>query len=244
MGLRQLNLRPILAGLLLLLGAGCATIRVTDPPRSATEQFLESDATRHAVQNIAADQLRDRKVFLDASYVYGLHDPTVRDFDLTKSSPEDLFLVAELRSKLLFSGVRLVEKREDAEIVLEVRTGGIGVDRTEFLLGLPGLVLTTNTVANVPISTPELAIIKSTKQHGFASVAYVAYWRDTGEIVASSGPFVGRTYRDDYWYFGIGPRTVGDIPPAQKPVPTAPTAAPSRTAAPPSTPAPGQPPNK
>jgi len=46
-------------------------------------------------------------------------------------------------------------------------------------------------------------------------VAYIAYWADSGEVVAASGPFVGRTIRDDYWFFGYGPRTIGNIPPAQ-----------------------------
>jgi hypothetical protein len=63
-------------------------------------------------------------------------------------------------------------------------------------------------------TTPEVSLVKTTKQHGFSSIAYIAYWADTGEVVAASGPFVGRTTRDDYWFFGVGPRTLGNIPPA------------------------------
>ena len=86
----------------------------------------------------------------------------------------------------------------------------------QFLLGIPALYLPQATSSTVPIATPELAIIKSTKQRGYASVAYVAYWADTGEVVAHSGPFIGRTTREDWWILGTGPRTVGDIPPAEK----------------------------
>ena len=52
-----------LLSLLLLSVAlrGCATIRVTDPPRSATEQFLLSEATRKAVEQLSAEALRDRQ---------------------------------------------------------------------------------------------------------------------------------------------------------------------------------------
>ena len=70
--------------------------------------------------------------------------------------------------------------------------------------------------AGVPVAsivTPEIAITKSVKQIGFASVAYVAYWADTGEVVDSSGPSVGKAFRDDWWLFGFGPRTIGTIPP-------------------------------
>jgi hypothetical protein len=38
---------------------------------------------------------------------------------------------------------------------------------------------------------------------------------DTGEVIASSGPFVGKTYREDLWILGAGPRTTGNIPPAK-----------------------------
>lgn len=190
---------------------GCATIRTTDPPRSATEQFLMSVATRKAVDQLSAEALRDRAVYVDTTYLISSAYPT----------PENLFYVAELRNKLLVAGVRLAEKREKAQIVLEVRSGGIGIDRLEYLLGLPSIYLTggtskTTTGASAPIATPELAIVKSTKQYGFASAAFVAYWADTGELVASSGPFVGRTLREDWWIFGFGPRTVGDIPPTEK----------------------------
>ena len=63
--------------------------------------------------------------------------------------------------------------------------------------------------------TPEFAILKSTRQLAFSSVAIVAYRSKTGELVSQSGPFVGKRLRADYWIFGTGPNTVGDIPPAE-----------------------------
>jgi hypothetical protein len=190
-------------------GVGCATIRVTDPTRTATEQFLMSEATRKAVDQLSAEALRDREVFVDTSFLVTSAYPT----------PENLFLVAELRNKLLLGGVRLADKRDHAKIVLEVRSGGIGIDRLEYLLGLPAVYLSkdvSGTGTQTPIATPELAIVKNTKQLGFAGVAFVAYWADTGELVAGSGPFVGKTLREDWWFFGFGPRTIGDIPPTEK----------------------------
>lgn len=194
----------------LAIGQGCATIRVTDPPRSATELFLLSGASTEAIAQLSADPLRDRLVWIDTAYLS----------DARETSTELSFLVGELRAKLLQSGVRLVEKRDQAEVVLEVRSGGVGVDRLEFLLGIPasyfpGFSLTTGP-GGIPLATPELSILKSTRQNGFASVAYVAYVAKTGELIAASGPFVGRTNREDFWIFGTGPRTVGDIPPVER----------------------------
>jgi hypothetical protein len=197
--------------LVVFLGAqGCATIRVTDPPRSATELFLLSTAAMEAIGQLSPDPLRDRLVWVDTQYLS----------DARETSVELSFLVGELRARLLQSGVRLVEKRDQAEVVLEIRSGGVGVDRLEFILGVPasyfpGFSLTTGP-GGIPISTPELALLKSTRQNGFASVAFVAYVAKTGELIAASGPFVGRTNREDFWILGTGPRTVGDIPPAQR----------------------------
>ena len=189
-------------------GLGCATIRVTDPPRTATEQFLLSVAAADAIEQLSATALRDRRVFVDSTYLTGVTVPT----------GEYAFMLGELRARLLANGVRLVPGREQAEIILEVRSGGLGIDRIEYLLGIPALYLPAvgSEVGDVPLATPELAIVKSTKQRGYASVAFVAYWNDTGELVATSGPFVARTFRDDFWFFGVGPRTVGDVPPARK----------------------------
>ena len=207
---RTILLNAMLLAALLAVGQGCATIRVTDPPRTATELFLLSGAASEAIAQLSADSLRDRMVWVETQYLS----------DARQTATELSFLVGELRARLLQSGVRLVDKRDQAEIVLEVRSGGVGVDRLEFLLGIPAAYFSgfTGNVGpgGVPLATPELAIVKSTRQNGFASIAFVAYVAKTGELIAASGPFVGRTKREDFWFFGTGPRTVGDIPPAQR----------------------------
>jgi hypothetical protein len=200
-----------LAAMLVMLqmGGGCASIRITDPPRTATEQFLLSEAARLAIDQISAQgltgaTLRDRRVFLDSTY-------------FTQTAGEHAFFLGELRAKMFMSGVRLTNKRDEAEIIVEVRSGGLGIDRLDFLLGLPSIYapwLTEN--GDVPVAIPELAIVKNTRQRGFASVAFVAYWADTGEVFASSGPFIGRTMREDWWFFGTGPKTLGNIPTTER----------------------------
>ena len=206
------TVRPLFLTLCVFLvsaNLGCATIRVTDPARTATEQFLMTEASTRAIEQLSANALRDRLVYIESTYL---------------SVTEQQFLLGELRARLLATGVRLVPSREGAQIVLEVRSGGVGIDRHDYLLGLPAVVLSQGgsgtagpSAGGVPLITPEIAIIKNIKQRGFASVAFVAYWTNTGELLASSGPFIGRTLREDYFFFGTGPRTVGNIPTTEQP---------------------------
>jgi hypothetical protein len=194
--------------MLCLVVGSCATIRVTDPPRTATEQYLIRQAAIQSISQLSLDALRDRTVYVETTYLSAVENP----------STDISFLLGELRARILTTGARLTERKDDAQIVMEVRSPGLGVDRIEFLLGIPALYLSgaNSSTGNVPVAIPELAILKSTKQRGFASVAFVAYWRDTGSLVYQSGPFVGRTLRDDWWFFGLGPKTTGNIPPAEK----------------------------
>lgn len=193
-----------LAALLVLAAGGCATVRVTEPGHSATELFLMSQAADKAADQLATAPLRDRKVYVDTTYFH--------------AQMQEGYALGDIRAHLLQNGVRLVDKRGEAQIILEVRSGGIGIDRYNYLLGIPPIFLpatgTSSAVGNAALGsvvTPEIAIFKSIRQKGYARLAYVAYWRDTGEVVASSGPFVGRTEREDWWFFGVGPNTTGNV---------------------------------
>jgi hypothetical protein len=190
-----------LAGVL----GGCTTIRITDPDHTADELYLENVASKLAVDQVSATVLRDRKVYLDTTYLTAATQP----------SDQQQFLVGELRAKLLLTGVRLTPYRKDAEIIMELRSQGTSVNHLEFLLGIPASSVGGIFTGGIAAQTPELSIIKRTQQHGYSSVAFIAYWADTGEVVAASGPFVGRTERDDYWFFGVGPQTIGNVPPAE-----------------------------
>ena len=195
-------MRRGLAALILVwvvLVTGCASVRITDPARTATEQFLLSKAAATAVEQLSFEAIQGRTIYLDSANF----SPAEKDFALS-----------EFRSKLLLSGVSITPKKEDAELIVEVRSGGVGIDRYESLFGIPSFVAPTSAVTNsVTLVTPEIAITKKIRQIGFASISYIAYWADSGEVAASSGPAIGKSNREDWWLFGFGPSTIGDIPP-------------------------------
>jgi hypothetical protein len=196
-------MRRLFLILLLCPFAGCTFYRTTDPPITADQQFLISEATIRAVDQLSAVALRDRIVFVDSTYLTG---------------PDHSFLIAEVRARLLVSGVRLTDNKPKAQVILELRSGGIGIDRQYYMVGLPSIALPgTGGPNGSPFATPEIAIVKNQKQRGYASVAFVAYLADSGELLASSGPFVGRSNREDYWLLFTGPRATGNVPTVERP---------------------------
>jgi len=224
MSMWQVTGRAIVCAVLcwLLCGAGgCATIRITDPPRTADEEFLLTESATRAIAKLSLDALRGRSVWVVSEYAFS----TTRPFDesfLTNQvrSPtfESAFLIGELRARLLQVGARLSSAREESDVVLEVRVGALSINRIDFLLGIPALALagaSSSSLQNLAVATPDLAIYKNTQQDGFSSVAVVGYWRNTGEVLVNSGPFLGHTHRYDYFIFGYALPPRGDIPPTQ-----------------------------
>ena len=161
-------------------------------------------------------------VFVDQTYLTGDLPPgqsAGQIIDRVRPNQDFAFLVGELRARMLKEGVRVTDERAKATVIVECRTGGVGIDRYEFLLGIPAIALSSGaggpSVGGVPLITPEIAILKSSRQLAFSSVAIVAYRNQTGELVSQSGPFVGNRRRGDYWILGTGPNTVGDVAPAE-----------------------------
>lgn len=209
---------------LLFYPGGCATIRVTDSPQTADQQFLLTEAATKAVAQLSMDPLRGRSVWVLSEYAFSTTQPQDQSFftnEVRSPSFEVAFMIGELRARLLQAGARLAPSREQAEVVLEVRTGALAINRVDFLLGLsaisvlPGSSNSSSSTALGVATSSNLALFQSIKQNGFASVAIVAYWRNTGELLAISGPFVGRTYRNDYLLFGYQLPALGNIPPTQ-----------------------------
>jgi len=129
--------------LLIFAAGGCATIRVTDPAHTATEQFLMSQAITAALKQLNVDALRDRKVWLETGYFTGAEQVVVNGEVRQRmfTTPEQAFAAAELRERLLLGGARIVQDKKLADIIVEVRSGGIGIDRLENLIGVPASVL-------------------------------------------------------------------------------------------------------
>jgi hypothetical protein len=167
-------------------GAGCHFVKITEPKRSATEQLLLSTAADRAVREVDLSSLKGKKVYVEEEYF---------------KSYDEGYALGAIRQHLSESGALLTQSRTNAEIVVEVRSGGLGLDLRESLLGIPAMTLP------VPLAgaaqTPELALYKSLKGDSIAKFALFAYERVSGAHVHSTEAMSGGAHFHHYKILGF-----------------------------------------
>ncbi|HVX14340.1 MAG TPA: DUF6655 family protein [Pirellulales bacterium] len=181
--------------LFIALAAGCGTTKWSDTPRTATEQLLLSTAVDRAIDNMDFKPLADRFVFLDAQYL---------------DCVDKGYVVSTLRQHMLSEGCVMMPDAASADFVVEVRSGGVGTDHHDVLVGVPAISVPTGGIAGVP-SIPEIPFAKTTSQRGVAKLACFAYNRETGQAVWQSGVFPIVSTAKDSWFLGTGPFQRGTI---------------------------------
>jgi len=195
--------RPIFRVLVIVLLGwplvfGCGTTKWSDTKRTATEQLLISDAMDRAVAKMDFRAVAGKKVYLDS--------------DPLRSVTDASYLVSLLRQHMLASGCRLMEKRDDADYVIEVRAGAVGTDRREVTFGVPA----TKALNALPVAAsapviPEMPLANKTEQRAVVKLALFAYNRNTGRPVWQSGTVPIESTAKNLWVLGAGPFERGTI---------------------------------
>jgi hypothetical protein len=159
-------MRSIAACVLVLTAglAGCASRTVSNTPRTAIEQLLLSGAVDRALEKLDLPMLGGRKVFVNTQFLQAI------DADYVKVAA---------RARLAALGARLVEKPEQAELTVELASGGLGTEYKTYLIGLPALP-----VPQSPAPLPEAPLLKSGQQTGIFKL--LVFVHDHGEFVAAN----------------------------------------------------------
>lgn len=185
----------LMGALILFLGAGCTQTGLTKPTRSATEELLISTAADRALALWDWSIVNHKKVFVERGY----YDSTDKDY-----------VIGTVRDYVSINGGLLCTNYNDADYVLEPRSGALSIDASNSILGIP------STPAPIPfagtVTLPEIAIYKSEKQYSIAKLAILVYERDTKQHVASSGPLVGRANIKYYKFLGLIAYTKTSVP--------------------------------
>jgi hypothetical protein len=191
---RRIFIFPLVLPLIVIC-SGCHVLKITEPSRSVTEQLLLSTATDRAVERVDLSILKDKKVFVDEKYL---------------ESYDKAYVAGTIREYISKNDAFLVDDKSKSEIVVEIRSGGLGLDLRESLIGIPDLTLPVPMAG--PVSSPELALYKTIKADSLAKFVLFAYERETGDFVHSTGSMAGKAKFHHYKILGIINWRITDIP--------------------------------
>jgi hypothetical protein len=171
--------------------------------RLATEQLVVSEAVDKAVAGIDFSPLTGKRVFFDTQYLDGVN---------MGPSGNIKYVISSLRQQMTAYDVRLQEKVDTADYVIEARVGVLANDGYEVTYGIPGsaaaasaTVMLASPVPVSPVGMPELSIGRRNHQAGTAKMGLFAYDRVTREPVWQAGIKRGASDVRDTWFMGLGP---------------------------------------
>ncbi len=177
---------------LLTFPIGCTTTRTSDTARTGIEQLLISNAVDQALEKYDFRSLQGRKVFIDDKYL---------------DSVDKGYLLSCIRERTLYNGAQISSKVEDADVTLEIRSGGVGTDNLETFVGIPNMSIP----GLLPIEIPDVKIWNRTSQTGTAKLGILAYETKTGNVFQHGGQSLARSDDTKWFLLGIGPFQSGTV---------------------------------
>lgn len=170
---------PFFLLLITLFLSACTNPTLTRPERTGIEQLLLTSAVDNALAELDLSELSGKRVFFNDSYL---------------DSYDVKYVKGAIRDCVSDSGALLVSL-EDAEIVVEPRCGGLGIDPSKSLLGIPSIPVPVP--GSTVIESPELVLYGSEKMDAVTTIAILAYEID-GKQVLSTAPAIGKAHFHNY----------------------------------------------
>jgi hypothetical protein len=172
------------------LTAGCTTAKQSNTARTATEQLLISNAVDQSLNKVDFAPLSGLSVFVEDKYV---------------DCVDKGYIVGSIRHKLLQAGAMLAGKPEDAEAIMELRSGGVGTDVVSSYLGVPGFT------APGMIGIPDIKIVTRDSQRAVAKIGIVVYDSRSKREMGEGGVSMARADDTNSYFLGFGPHQTGTL---------------------------------
>jgi len=183
---------------------------------TATDQLLMSDAVDSTISKLDFRPLTGQQVFLDTTYASAAGKP-IPGVPMQANLVTSDYVLSAIRQQMVAAGCLLSEKREDADVVCEVRCGALGTDGHSVVYGIPASnafggvgSLIPGAPAAIP-AIPEIAFAKRELKSAATKIAVFAYDRETREPIWQSGIAQAGSNARDTWFMGVGPWQYGTI---------------------------------
>jgi hypothetical protein len=165
-------------------------MKESDTSRTGLEQLLISSAVDESLNKVDFRPIAGAKVFLKADYLEAV---------------DKNYVLMSIRSRLLNNDCLLVDKVDDADVCLEVASGGIGTDRTDLLVGSPEIPL------GLMGSIPKVNIYERKRAMGTAKLCIIATDTKSKLPVINTGYTLARSDHQHWTMMGAGPVLSGSV---------------------------------
>ena len=176
--------------LMCLLFCGCTSVKTTNTARSSTEQMLVSNAIDQALNKVDFQAFSGHSVFVEEKY-----------FDCVDKA----YLLGSIRHRLIQVGALLMDKVDEAQLVVEPRSGGVGTGDSETFLGIPEITLPGM------LTLPEIRMATRSQHVGVAKIGILAYERTTRRPLGIGGVTLAKSDDNNLSIFGVGPFQSGSV---------------------------------
>ncbi len=172
------------------LTCGCTTTKQSNTARTATEQLLISNAVDQSLNKIDFSPLAGSAVFVEEKYI---------------DCVDKGYVIGSIRHKLLQAGATLAGKPEEAEAIMEVRSGSVGTDSTSSYVGIPGFT------APGMIGIPDIKLVTRDSQKAVAKIGIVVYSVKSKRELGEGGVSMALADDTNTYVLGHGPKQSGTL---------------------------------
>jgi hypothetical protein len=141
-------------GALAALAGGCTSTKQSNTARTATEQLLISNAVDQSLNKIDFTPLAGSSVFVEEKYL---------------DCVDKGYIIGSIRHKLMQAHATIAPKVEEANAIMEIRSGGVGTDVASSFLGIPGFTMPGM------ISIPDIKMVNRDSQKAVAKIGLLVY---------------------------------------------------------------------
>ena len=169
---------------------GCSSNRQSNTARTATEQLLISNAVDQSLNKSDFSPLAGSCVFVEEKYI-----------DCTDKG----YIIGSVRHKVMQAGATLAAKPEEADVIMELRSGAVGTDVSSSYLGIPGFTMPGM------IGIPDIKLVTKDSQKATAKIGILVYDAKTHRELGDGGLATSVADDTNAFYFGAGPFQSGTL---------------------------------
>ncbi|GMV66668.1 MAG: hypothetical protein KJ050_03530 [Candidatus Omnitrophica bacterium] len=192
--------RNLLAALICTLFlAGCSTISSQISGRTATEQYLVTEAIQRAIDNVRWSRLSGQRIKLE---IVGVQET------------EHKFIRSALEKELASHGSRVVDTTRQADVRMTAMVRAVGTDIWVSNFGIP-LLVTAH--PEVPSNVGGISLYNSNLQEGYCRMDFFGTHPLTDQVLWRIPVVHGDSYFKTTTFLGLfGPYKSSDIFPERK----------------------------